>query len=315
MKYIIVSGLMIIALIFIASCEKDPPNPFNNNPPVNGDTLSIFKPDPNSFEGLHAYIFKPTCANSGCHDGTFEPDFRTIYSSYNTMVSRPIIKNDPLGNFTFRVVPGSSAQSVLYNRITKDIDGQSGIMPLVLEPGNDWPAKKDEYIARIKNWIDAGAKDMFGNSPGTSNLAPQMQGVHGIASETLPRNDSGQGALRVKNDVTSLDIFVALTDDKTAQKDLSNVRLRFSTTPDAFDTAPDFQTQLLGVSQSFPGYFGAQVPYYYKININPKDFAGLGQTVFFRIYATDGDGKTAEIPTTSGAYYIKNYCSFTIVLP
>ncbi|MBK7268515.1 MAG: hypothetical protein IPI07_03030, partial [Flavobacteriales bacterium] len=31
---------------------------------------------------------------SGCHDGTFEPEFRTIASAYNSLVYHPVIAND-----------------------------------------------------------------------------------------------------------------------------------------------------------------------------------------------------------------------------
>ena len=70
MKY----GLLFIALqLALFGCTKRAerePNPFpsggkNNNP---GDTAAAA--DPNSFKGIYARILKPTCANSGCHDGT-----------------------------------------------------------------------------------------------------------------------------------------------------------------------------------------------------------------------------------------------------
>ncbi len=62
------------------------------------------------------------------------------------------------------------------------------------------------------------------------------------------------------------------------------------------------------------GYYGNQVDYYHKFTINPKDYAKLGETVYFRVYVTDGDGVETEIPTNDGAYYIKNYFSFNIIL-
>ena len=152
---------MLLILFFVDACTKEPDNPYNNIPPPPSDSISLYKPDPKSIEGLHAYIFKPTCANSGCHDGTFEPDYRTILSTYNTLVYRPVIKNDPTNSYQYRVVPGDINKSILYNRLTKDIDGQSGIMPLVIDPGSDWETKKTEYINNIKDWIENGAKDIF----------------------------------------------------------------------------------------------------------------------------------------------------------
>jgi len=312
MKKIIYFSLMIV--ILVTGCEKDPANPYKDIKPPGIDTTALYKPDPKSFEGLHAYIFKPTCANSGCHDGTFEPDFRTISSSYNTLVYQPIIKNDPQNAYQYRVKPGSINESVLYNRLTEDIDGQSGIMPLVLEPSSDWPSKKLEYIANIKAWIENGAKDIFGNSPSLSNIVPQMQGVLGKTSIWVDRNDSGQGALRVKDTDNSLEFYFAFSDDKTPSNQLSNAKIKFSKNPDDFKNASSFPLQLLGTPMVNIGYYGNQVDYYHKFTINPKDYAKLGETVYFRVYVTDGDGVETEIPTNDGAYYIKNYFSFNIIL-
>ncbi|MEO1451605.1 MAG: hypothetical protein AAFV07_18895, partial [Bacteroidota bacterium] len=135
---------IIMGLSLVAACRQPvpilPDNPFDPYRPdsvVQGDNSHIGEV-PDCFAGLHATIFAPTCANSGCHDGTFEPDFRTIESSYNTLVYHPIIKNDPQGQYTYRVKPGSAEQSVLWNRLTTDIDGQSGIMPLVVDADNPW---------------------------------------------------------------------------------------------------------------------------------------------------------------------------------
>ena len=310
-KYI--CSVLGICLIMI-SCEKDPPNPYNDIVPPVDDSLSLYKPDPKSFEGLHAYIFKPTCANSGCHDGTFEPDFRTISSSYNTLVYQPVIKNDSQNSYQYRVKPGNLNESVLYNRLTVDIDGQSGIMPLVTEPNSDWGAKKSEYIANIKAWIENGAKDIFGNSPSLSNKVPQMQGVLGKTTIYVDRNDSGQGSLRVKESDDNLELFFAFSDDKTPSDQLTNARIKFSKNPDDFKNAPSLNLQLLGSPLIYTGYYGSQVDYYHKITLNPKDYAKLGETIYFRVYVTDDSGSETEIPTNDGVYYIKNYFSFNIIL-
>src|SRR5210317_2664712 len=91
-------SFLILPLLFACNAsEPDVNNPYDNqavgqeHEKVKGDDKHI---DANSIQGLHKNIFKPTCANSGCHDGNFEPDFRTIESSYNTLVNQAIIKND-----------------------------------------------------------------------------------------------------------------------------------------------------------------------------------------------------------------------------
>lgn len=148
----------LLPIILLFACNKNAStNPFTEVPDPNGETENPIELEPTSLAGLHQNIFKPTCANSGCHDGTFEPDFRTIEGTYNTLVNHPIIKNDPGNTFTFRVVPGNVEASQLVARVTYDIDGNSGIMPLAIDPDSDYAAKKEEYIQNIKDWISAGA--------------------------------------------------------------------------------------------------------------------------------------------------------------
>ncbi len=150
---------ILLFFLLLLACQKDEHiNPYDNVQVEEETIEEVEDLDPTSLEGLHASVFRPTCANSGCHDGTFEPDFRTINSTYNTLINQPIIKNDPQGSYTYRVIPGNSQQSQLMARLTVDIDGQSGIMPLVTEPDSDWPEKANDYIDNIKTWIDAGAQ-------------------------------------------------------------------------------------------------------------------------------------------------------------
>ncbi len=173
----VILGMSTASLL---SCSKNngPENPFDdpkNKPPITNNPVDSFGLD--NFAGLQRDIFKKTCSNSGCHDGTFEPDFRTIESSYNTMVYQPVIKNNPAGSFLHRVVPGNAQASVLHERVVRDIDGISGIMPLSVDPDSDWPTRKTTYINAIAAWINAGAKDMFGNPPANGPANPRIQGV------------------------------------------------------------------------------------------------------------------------------------------
>ncbi|MBA4305075.1 MAG: hypothetical protein C0424_12670 [Sphingobacteriaceae bacterium] len=180
--------LLCLFVVLLAACKKSttPANPFDdpkNKPPVSNNNDTLLPLD--NFAGLHQRIFKPTCSNSGCHDGTFEPDFRTIESSYATMVNQPIIKNNPAGAFQLRVVPGNANASVLHERVVRDIDGISGIMPLSVDPNSDWPARKTEYIAAIVAWINAGARDMFGNPPTNGPSNPRIGGWQLVGRQLL----------------------------------------------------------------------------------------------------------------------------------
>ena len=97
----------IIFYFFLFSCQEDTINPYddpNLDPPNNTDT-NYFN-NPASFAALQNNVFRPYCANSGCHDGgMFPPDFRTIESSYSTLVYQPVIKNNSSETYRYRVKP------------------------------------------------------------------------------------------------------------------------------------------------------------------------------------------------------------------
>jgi hypothetical protein len=70
---------------------------------------------------------------------------------------------------------------------------------------------------------------------------------------------------------------------------------------------------VLGTPVQQEGYYGGQVNYYHKITINPHDYAALNEKVYFRVYVKDTHNPVTEIPSDGGAYYIKDYFSFTII--
>lgn len=301
-------------VLFLPACDKAPDNPFDQTGETGPTDPDPTPPDLGTIEGLHARIFAPTCANSGCHDGTFEPDFRTIESTYNTLVYHPIIKNDPMGTFTYRVVPGNPDASVLMARLTFDIDNNSGLMPLVVDPGAEWATKKEEFIQAIRTWIQGGAKDIFGQSYSLQDAVPTMQGVIAESNGVyMERNDAGQGAFRVPQNVDQLSIYFSLQDDKTLAQNLTVNEIKFADGPDAFAGKPAQTLEILATPVTYKGYYGPQVQYTHKIVINPQQMAALDETVFFRIYVRDNVNPVTEIPTDAGVYYIKNYFSFTIV--
>lgn len=305
--------LYALLLSFITSCEQDPPfNPYDNlNDPI--DTLEIPVIDPNSFGGIHKNIFQPTCANSGCHDGTFEPDFRTIESAYNTLVFHPIIKNDTNGSYQFRVVPGSISSSILYIRLTQDLNGNSGIMPLLVNPGSDWPAKKNEYIQNIINWINGGAKDLLGNAPVRSNKRPHMLGATAAPAGTTAFFDRyPNGSIKVPPGTGSVDIWFALSDDSTAITALSHNKVKFSLFMNDFTNAQERTLQIVSSPLQADGYEGILVNYYHKITINPYSFGIPGNNIFMRIYVKDPQNEITEIPSKYSENIFKTY--FTLVL-
>jgi len=296
----------------VTSCSADlPPNPYDN---INDniDTSQTPVIDPNSFAGIHKNIFQPTCANSGCHDGAFEPDFRTIESAYNTLVFRPIVKNDTNNTYQYRVVPGDVSKSILHVRITQDLNGNSGYMPLLINPGSDWPANKPEYIQNIVNWINAGAKDILGNTPTRANKRPQMLGVMAAPAGTTVFFDRyPNGSIKVPLGISSIDVWFALSDDSTATTALTNNKVKFSLFMNDFTTAQERSLQIGSPIQA-DSYEGTQVNYYHKITINPYDFGIAGNNLFMRIYVKDPQNDITEIPSKYSENVFKTY--FTLVL-
>jgi hypothetical protein len=132
-----------------------------------------------SFAWLHAKVFRPTCANSGCHDGTFEPEFRSVGSAYNSIVNHPCISNTPDYAYRHRVVPGNADSSFMLLRMVEDVVNTSGIMPAAIDPDSDWEENQDYYIEKIRQWINSGAKDMYGNpAPAAeANMPPLCMGL------------------------------------------------------------------------------------------------------------------------------------------
>ncbi len=297
----------------ISSCSQNlPPNPYES---VSDqiDTAQVAVVDPNSFAGIHKNILAVTCANSGCHDGTFEPDYRTIESAYNTLVFHPVKKNDTLNSFQYRVAPGSLDKSMLYLRITQDLNGNSGIMPLIVNPGSDWPSKKDEYIQNIANWIEGGAKDILGNSPVTPNRRPQMLGAAVFpAGTTVQFERASNGSAKIPLGSSSIDIWFSLYDDSSAVTAFAENKVRFSLFMNDFTAAEERSLQVLASPLQAEGYGGTQADFYHKITINPYDFGIPGNNIFMRIYVKDPQNDITEIPSKHSEDAFKTY--FTLVL-
>jgi len=305
--------LFILGLvIFSWSCKKDK-NPFEGGDETPTIKIPISNLDPNSIAGIHQNIFSKTCANSGCHDGTFEPDFRTVDGSYNTLVYQPIIKNDAAGTFTYRVLPGNANASVLMNRITVDIDGNSGIMPLALNPDSDWPANKAAYIENIRTWINNGARDVFGNPATLPNANPQLKGAHSTQGGVKAnRIGGGLGSMTVSSSGGTVTLYLAISDDQTAPSALTNNKIRFSTLVDDFSGSTEVNMNVLTTPVSELGFEGIAVDHYHTVTFTPTNHGNVGDQLFFRVYVGDGANPITEMPNNFGASYIKSYYSFKI---
>jgi hypothetical protein len=263
-----------------------------------------------SISGLHQYIFKPTCANSGCHDGNFEPDFRTVQSTYNTLVNQPIIKNDQSDPLEWRVVPGDADKSMLVRRLEEDLNGNSGIMPLSLEPDSDWPTYKSEYILRIKNWINGGALDMEGNPPDPTDFPPQVVGVLATQLGDIVVRGGQFKPIAVSKSAGPATIWISLKDDLFSPSELTDVGVDTTMNPSAFPQLPIPMTYQAS-PMTHKGFKTESESYQYSVTMNLSQY-NRGDIIWMRFYASDG-GRTAINPNQNSLYDFQYYSAIKIV--
>ena len=316
-------------MLLIFSCKEEVLNPYDDpslGPPINNDTN--YFTNSSSFEALQYNVFSPYCANSGCHDGTFEPDFRTIESSYNTLVYQPIIKNDPLGNYQYRVKPGHSDKSVLYARLLADnngistFDDNSQVMPLTAdivydpEQTNIWHDVKGEFIPNIKDWIDNGAKDIFGNLPLEPNYIPEMRGciafLNGQTVTPLGR-EAPRGTIYIPSSSSSVDFWFSVIDDLQNPDELTCNQVKFSKNLFAFDNQPAYSLDVVANPISAVGFFQSSADlFYHKYTLDMSSY-NSGDVVFIKIYIKDNVNPITEIPSNGSDYQIIKHFTFTVL--
>tara|TARA_B100000902_G_scaffold396682_1_gene458376 strand:- start:15013 stop:15984 length:972 start_codon:yes stop_codon:yes gene_type:complete len=314
--------LLFIFIVILYSCKKESINPYKNPdlyPPL-VDT-SIYFSDSSNFSSLYNNIFAPYCANSGCHDGSFEPDFRSINSSYNTLVYHPVIKNNSSGDFTYRVNPGNADESVLFARMISDsygvssFDPNSQVMPLtadiVYDPNqtNIWHENKLSFISNIRDWINDGAKDIYGNIASTPNNKPVVDGVAIYESGTynlLPR--IGRGTVQVSSNIQSLDIWFSINDDFLHPTDLNFNKVKFSNNLLGFDEVTYRDLIIIEPPINEVGYYASNhINYYHYVSYDISSLQS-GDEIFIKIYIQDDTNQITEIPTNGSSYqYIKHF--------
>lgn len=298
---------MIVAMvmIFVSSCKKDdaPENPYDSidySQNTGSDTVL----DPASIAGLHKNIFVKRCANPGCHDGTFEPDFRTVQSSWSTMVYQPvnIFTVDSINFFNYRVIPGDAEHSFLHDRITS---ATSDYMP-----SNSVRLTATE-INYIKTWINNGAKDMYGNTPTKPDLPPVVYGYVAFDMNSNRIDTIRDGGIATNafiapsNAVIYLPFFSADSADGTSATNPAAFtvhRVKFSTNKNDFSNAVDVNAIW---NVPFPGNI-------WQAAVNTSQWP-VGTIVYFRFYINDGHQITdMEFPRNLMSNYYKTYCSFKI---
>jgi hypothetical protein len=310
-KTFIVSSIAI--LLVAISCYKKPDvnNPFDTVDYLIDTTIT--NEDIYSLSNIHHKILQPKCGTPGCHDGSFEPDFSTLMSTYSTLVYHPIVKNNAQNSFKYRVVPFNSAESVLYERITNCcFVNTNDRMP----QDNIGRALPDADIAAIKKWIDDGAKDFLGNVANKPNAQPVFQWFYGIEDKGFPlvwntkvlteennRVDKmGYGSVILDTHQVFIHIPV-ITDDETALKDLKNARVIFSTNRN------DFSSPIATVNSIF---LPVDEGIWYN-RIVAKNFP-QNTVIYMRYLINDGSHvKDTESPDDLSPSWFKNYWSFIVI--
>ena len=293
-------------------CQGDnlPPNPYDDI--ENPDGLSTDSIPLASIEGLQAKVFGPTCANSGCHDGTFEPDFRTLESSYNSLVYQPIIKNYVNNPLSYRALPFDASNSMILRRLQEDIDGISGIMPLATEPDSDWESNKDEYLQGLEDWINQGCPDIFGNPSTSPDFLPQLKGFQITASgSSTPFPRAENYAILAPSATQSIDLWFSLSDASANPLNVDSLYLSYSR--DDFSNAFGYAIQNAG-SATFEDYYGNSSSYSYKVTIpNPDQLFVENVFVFAQVRTNDGINPAVLLPGPVTLPHVKNYYSFRCV--
>lgn len=297
-------------LIGFNSCKQDKlSNPYETTgTSVVNDNPNLDNLPEGSFAWLHEKVFKPTCANSGCHDGTFEPEFRSINSAYNSLVNHPVVSNTPDGDYSVRVKPYDPDSSFLLTRLTELVDNTQGIMPLSTEPDSDWPEHEAYYIEKIREWIEDGAKDIYGNNApsATADSPPTVYGLvvfpHNNTSDPYEREADplyGIGAIEVPSDL--VDVWIYPYDDHAWPSSFESITLLAS--QNSMDFAGALQAPFSVNPSVYATLFdsGSPVPFVYKATLDLSN-ASPGQYYYLRNYLDDGvQPFLTEIPNNSSS--------------
>ena len=298
-------SLVILTACILISCKKDvqPYNPYADIIyPVNN--INDNSSSPNSLTRTHEEVFEPKCNVLGCHDGSFEPDFRTPHSSFSTLVYHRINKNNLAQEFEYRVIPYDTANSVLWERITNCcFVNENDRMP----QDNIGIAMPQEAIDQIGSWIMDGARDLSSNVANEPNALPNIHyfAVYDTTYETVFSDNKVDDEwynpfLMPEN--TYVNIIFDVDDDNTHNLDLQYNKLLVSTDINDFSQAQEFQANCVDSEQ-----YG----YPFIISINSSVFSS-NQQYFMRYYTKDENPQMSEHPENESEIYIKSIWSFIV---
>ncbi len=321
MRYTKLAYLFPLAFVLvIAACTTEsvqPDNPFDSI--ERPEDTNAPPPDSATIVGLHKYIFEQKCATPACHDGSFEPDFRTPASSYTSLVYHGTIKNTPDNAFDYRVTPNDVPGSWLYERVTTG-DANLGRMPLYDDPLNN------SELKAIRDWINAGAPDMFGQTSNQPNTQPRVKAVIAFIDtsfggfpveyrvDTLRDETNPYSPFGVVSD-RWLNLWFALEDDNASPNELQNMQLKVSSDPNDFGTAPTYDMVYESDPKTLNTYMGEPGDYrfYHRVSFHTGNLT-VNQIYYYRIFGQDPAlSDPLEYPDDNASLNAKFFNAFTPV--
>ena len=294
---------LIMSFVLMNCTEDDfPINPYDGIDYGN-TTLVIDTVSSTSFVKLHRDVLGPSCNVMGCHDGSFEPDFRTVESAYNTLVYHTIIKNNLAEDFTYRVVPGDTALSVLHERLTNCCFVNTNDRMPQDNIGNALP---EADLDAVTAWILEGAKDITGAIPNEPNNLPNVQyflvsnaTYDSIYSENRIGGLFYNPFLMPNNE--QVNFIFRVNDDQTLAKDMLLNQLSIS------EYSDDFSNSIMASAITFE-----QTNKVWLLSFNTA-ILQIGKTYFMRYTINDGDNPTnTTYPNNQTSFVYKNIWSFTV---
>ena len=294
---------LIMSFVLMNCTEDDfPLNPYDGIDYGN-TTLVIDTVSSTSFVKLHRDVLGPSCNVMGCHDGSFEPDFRTVESAYNTLVYHTIIKNNLAEDFSYRVVPGDTALSVLHERLTNCCFVNTNDRMPQDNIGNALP---EADLDAVTAWILEGAKDITGAIPNEPNNLPNVQyflvsnaTYDSIYSENRIGGLFYNPFLMPNNE--QVNFIFRVNDDQTLAKDMLLNQLSIS------EYSDDFSNAITASAITFE-----QTNKVWLLSFNTA-ILQIGKTYFMRYTINDGDNPTnTTYPNNQTSFVYKNIWSFTV---
>lgn len=315
--------LIYISLIlpFLFSCKKDD-NPYNDGgKSPNRVTNPVPKQDGATFVAIHANILKPTCANSGCHDGTnvndpaFPPiDFTTLEAAYSSLLKGPVRKNNDNNTFTYLVDPGNPDASALLGRMLDNPNNPGALMPLEVDEGSDWYANKDNYINNVRSWIANGAPDVFGVPYSEGNARPNFLGFRAATPADTNLGRAGAATeIQIPFAADQVTFYFSFNDKETSPSNFTYNKIKISASESDFSSAEELDLEILNQPFTAEGRAAnSSVTYTHSITLeNIKPQFPVNKVFFVRLYVQDEFDTPTEIPNNGNSSQVIQYFSFT----